>query len=439
MATKHKRNTRDERRTFLHGVIRQIKRSRKPVTILFTDVEGSTSYWDRHGDIKGRLMIDQHNRVVFPVIRRFKGRIIKTIGDAVMASFRDPEYAMKAAIAIQQGLEQKRNEDRTFRMHVRIGIHTGQAIVERKDVYGDAVNVASRIESRGKGDDILVSHGTANRINKAAYHLKKKGSFNLKGKKNPLTIYQCKWQDSAKYVDSVQFSSFLPFVAQQKAELLIHTAVTIGLLYLLYIHYARYVLADSERLSLLTLDPATLLNIHPIAPVVLILLVSVAIQFFGSIHTIPGWAVRLVKGGFGFTIGFAAAYLIAMSVGGITGLEPKRVIMRSDHLFVEVLNDDTMVYSRPDPASKKVRHTDKGKLLLLADVKRSKGITWNKVFLGSHRYGWVQRVLPPAIGVPEKRLTVAYKFYFRYQDLFALVGGLTGFFWGFFNFRVRPV
>lgn len=81
------------------------------VTILFTDVEGSTSYWDRHGDIKGRLMIDQHNRVVFPIIRQFKGKIIKTIGDAVMASFHDPEEAMKAAIAVQQGLEKKRKDD----------------------------------------------------------------------------------------------------------------------------------------------------------------------------------------------------------------------------------------------------------------------------------------------------------------------------------------
>lgn len=56
-------------------------------------------------------MIDQHNRVVFPIIRQFKGKIIKTIGDAVMASFHDPEEAMKAAIAVQQGLEKKRKDD----------------------------------------------------------------------------------------------------------------------------------------------------------------------------------------------------------------------------------------------------------------------------------------------------------------------------------------
>jgi len=439
MPAKKNKKAKEEARTFIHGVIRQIKRSRKPVTILFTDVEGSTSYWDRHGDIKGRLMIDQHNRVVFPVIRNFKGRIIKTIGDAVMASFRDPENAMKAAIAIQQGLEQKRKEDRSFRMHVRIGIHTGQAIVERSDVYGDAVNVASRIESRGKGGDILVSHGTANRLNKAAYHLKKKGSFSLKGKKNPLTIYQCKWQDSAKFVDSVQFTSFLPFAAQQKAELLLHTAVSIGLLYFLYIKYLRYVIADSERLLFLTLDPATLLNVHPVAPVVLILAVSLAIQLFGGIHTIPGWVVRLVKGGFGFAIAFAAVYLVTMTLTGGAEAQVQRVLSRSDHLFVEVVSDNTAIYARPHAGADVLRHTDDGNLLLLADVKRIKGITWNKVFVGGSRHGWVERVLPPRIGVPEKRLTLAYKFYFRYQDLYALIGGMIGFLWGYLNFRIRPV
>lgn len=438
MPAKKNKKPQSEARSFLHGLVRQIKRSRKPVTILFTDVEGSTSYWDRHGDIKGRLMIDQHNRVVFPVIRNYKGRIIKTIGDAVMASFRDPENAMKAAIAIQQGLEQKRKEDRSFRMHVRIGVHTGQAIVERSDVYGDAVNVAARIESRGKGGDILVSHGTASQLNKVAYHLKKKGSFSLKGKKNPLTIYQCNWQDSAKFVDTVQFTSFLPFATQQKAELLMHTAVTIGLLYFIYIKYLRYVVADSERLLFLTLDPATLLNVHPIAPVVLILAVALAIQFFGSIHTIPGWVVRLVKGGFGFAIGFAALYLLMMTFSGSLEQEVRRVISRSDHLFVEVVSNNTAVYARPNSDADVLRYTDSGNLLLLADVKHIKGITWNKVFVGSGRHGWVERVLPPRIGVPEKRLTLAYKYYFRYQDLYALIGGLLGFLWGYLNFRVRP-
>lgn len=426
-------------RAFLNGVVRQIKRSRKPVTILFTDLEGSTSYWDRHGDIKGRLMIDQHNRIVFPVVRKFRGRIIKTIGDAVMAKFRDPEDALKAAIAIQQGLEIKRKEDRSFRMHVRVGIHTGQAIIERQDVYGDAVNVAARVESRGKGDDILVSNGTARLINRQTYHLRKKGSFSLKGKKNPLTIYQCRWQDSVKYVDTVQFRTFLPFARQQKFELLLHVTATIGVLYFLYIKYLRYMVADSEELLLLTLDPVALLNIHAVAPIAVILLTAALILAFGKVHTIPGWIVRTMKGGFGFAIGFALVYIATMLFGGDLERGVQHVISRSDHLFVEVLNDHTAVYQSPRAGATILRHTAAGNLLLLTDVKTVRGLTWNRVFLGGRRYGWVERVLPPRIGVPEKRVTISYKFYFRYRDLYALIGGLVAFLWGFFNFRIRPL
>jgi class 3 adenylate cyclase len=77
-----------------NSIVRQIHRSRRPVTILFTDIEDSTRYWDTYGDVKGRLMVDQHNRLTFPVVKRFGGRIIKTIGDAIMASFKDPEDAV---------------------------------------------------------------------------------------------------------------------------------------------------------------------------------------------------------------------------------------------------------------------------------------------------------------------------------------------------------
>ena len=437
--SKKKIKKKDQSVGFLKGVIRQIKHSRKSVTILFTDVEGSTRYWDRHGDIKGRLMVDQHNRVVFPVIRQLKGKIVKTIGDAVMASFTDPEQAMKAAIAVQQGLEKKRKEDRTFRMHVRVGLHTGQAIVENKDVFGDAVNVAARIEARGKGDEILVSGATARALNKDTYHLKKKGSFALKGKKNPLTLYRCKWQDSARYVDTVEFRSLLPYVTQQKLELLLHTVATIGMLYLLYIKYVRYLIVDSERLAAWALDPGAILNVHPVIPVSVVIVLAVGVQLFGSIHTIPHTVLRFVKGGFGYAVGFAIVILGAVLLTGQAEREMDKVLMRSDHLFVEVLSNGARLRSRASLSGKVIRRVQKGDLMLLTDVKKYKGVTWNKVFLGNNKYGWIQRIKPPRIGVPEKRLTVAYKLYFRRLDVFALFGGLIGFAWGYLNFRIRPV
>ena len=102
-------------------------------------------------------MVDRHNRLLFPMVQKFKGRIIKTIGDSIMAAFSKPEHALKAAVAMQQTMAMERQGDDTFNICIRIGIHTGDAIVEKEDVYGDIVNVAARVEKISKGDEILVS------------------------------------------------------------------------------------------------------------------------------------------------------------------------------------------------------------------------------------------------------------------------------------------
>ncbi len=77
-------------------------------------------------------------------------------------------------------------------------------------------------------------------------------------------------------------------------------------------------------------------------------------------------------------------------------------------------------------------------VLLLADVAVPEGLTWNKVLVGKRKYGWIPRVIPAKLGVPEKRLTIAHKFTFRYRDLYGLVAGLLGFIWGSLSFRIRP-
>ena len=128
------------------STIEAIKRSRKQVTILFSDIEHSTRHWERRGDIDARMLLDRHNRLLFPVIRKFRGKIIKTLGDAIMASFNKPENAVKAGIAIQQQLAAERARDKYFSLHTRIGIHTGKGIIEYDDVFGDVVNVAARLK-----------------------------------------------------------------------------------------------------------------------------------------------------------------------------------------------------------------------------------------------------------------------------------------------------
>ena len=145
------------------SIARQIKSSRREVTILFTDIEYSTYLWDIRGDVEGRLMVDKHNRLLFPIVKAYRGRVIKPIGDAIMASFKHPEDAVRAAIGIQQALDRARRKDDNFYIKVRIGIHTGMAIVEQDDVFGDVVNVASRVVGEAAGGHALVTAAVRDR------------------------------------------------------------------------------------------------------------------------------------------------------------------------------------------------------------------------------------------------------------------------------------
>jgi class 3 adenylate cyclase len=96
-----------------------IRVSKKHITVPFTEIEDSTRYWDKFGDIQGRLMVERHNRLLFPVVHKFRGRIIKTIGDSIMAAFEKPEYALNAAIAMQQTMASERQSDETFTICIR--------------------------------------------------------------------------------------------------------------------------------------------------------------------------------------------------------------------------------------------------------------------------------------------------------------------------------
>jgi len=436
--------TAEKRKRFGGSIIRQIRSTRKQIAILFTDIEGSTRYWDTRGDIDGCLMVDYHNRLIFPVIKKLKGKIIKTIGDAIMASFSRSEQAVKAAIAIQQMLLKTRRQDKNFGLKVRIGIHTGKAIVEHSDVFGDVVNVAARIEQMGQGNEIFLSKNTADKIDKKTFGIVKAISFTPKGKTQEIKVYSCEWRSLDQLIDGIQIDPFLAMKLRHKIEILIYALSCAGILYFLYLKYIRYILADSESLALFYLNSQHFINVPPVVPVILGAVAFLATVLLVRMTTVPHFIFMMLKGSFGFCIGFFLFYLPA------TFIPPKylplkietilnKEIFQSSHLFVEVKATDTNIRKKPSIKSESLKKVDKGNLLLLTNVRKIDQLTWNKVLIGKKNYGWILRVAPPKLGVPEKRLTIAYKFYFKYLDMFAICTGLAEFIWGFINFRLRPV
>jgi class 3 adenylate cyclase/CHAT domain-containing protein/tetratricopeptide (TPR) repeat protein len=170
---------------------------KRQVTVLFTDICGYTQYMDTKGDIVGRGMLQKHNDIVLPLIEKHEGVIIKTIGDAVMATFSSPLAAVKASIAIQNGLyEHNRKIEIADRIHVKIGINMGEALMDETDVFGDAVNVASRIQSQAEKDQILISRNVYEQVGGSEDILcRLHGTAQVKGKAEPLELYWVVWQD----------------------------------------------------------------------------------------------------------------------------------------------------------------------------------------------------------------------------------------------------
>jgi len=162
------------------------------VTIMFTDIAGYTSYVETHGDLAAKSLLQQHNDFLFPLIKENGGQVVKTIGDAVMASFAKVEDGARAAVSIQKKLAAyNRNADTVKQIHIRIGLHAGQAIRDGNDYFGDVVNVAARIEPTGKAGQIRVSDTVFKTIkNDGEFFFSHYGEKKAKGKAAPLSLYR---------------------------------------------------------------------------------------------------------------------------------------------------------------------------------------------------------------------------------------------------------
>ncbi|MBN2694427.1 adenylate/guanylate cyclase domain-containing protein [bacterium] len=169
------------------------KKERRVITVMFTDLKDSTVYFEKHGDIKGRLLIEKHNRLLFPIVEQYRGVLIKTIGDAIMARFDIPLYGVAAAIEMQRVLK-KFNETSKEPIKIRIGLHTGEAIVENSDVFGDTVNLAARIESGTDAESITISKSTLEKIEPfKIIKTSPLGSVKYKGKSDSIETYGVDW------------------------------------------------------------------------------------------------------------------------------------------------------------------------------------------------------------------------------------------------------
>jgi class 3 adenylate cyclase len=136
------------------------------VALLFTDLRGSTALYERVGDAVAFNIVRDHFAFLAGIVRDHDGAVVKTIGDAVMASFGDPADAVKAALAMQARIADfNRSHGAGGELVLKVGIHVGSSVMvslnERLDYFGSTVNMAARLQGQSEGGDIVLSRSVA--------------------------------------------------------------------------------------------------------------------------------------------------------------------------------------------------------------------------------------------------------------------------------------
>lgn len=121
------------------------------LAVLFADICGSTTLYERLGDETARRLIANCITSMTKEVTDHKGTLIKTIGDEIMCTFPTAEAVVSAACAMQSTVKNG------GRMNIRIGIHYGNVICESGDVYGDTVNIAARVASITRANQIMTT------------------------------------------------------------------------------------------------------------------------------------------------------------------------------------------------------------------------------------------------------------------------------------------
>jgi class 3 adenylate cyclase len=166
------------------------------LAILFADVAGSTRLYETLGDAAALALVNRCLAEVRLACEGHGGRIIKTIGDEMMAAFPDAGGAAEAAAELQERIATLAPRERV-RLAMRIGFHFGAAIDTGNDVFGDSVNVAARMVALAKGEQVILSAPTVAALAAPLRdRVREIDSLNVKGKHDDIGIFELLWQDS---------------------------------------------------------------------------------------------------------------------------------------------------------------------------------------------------------------------------------------------------
>jgi adenylate cyclase len=166
-----------------------------PVSVLFVDISGSTLMYAVRGDTAAFALTSACLSLLEEQVCRFGGRVIKRIGDAILAVFNEAEQAVHSAIGMHHALGDPGCALHGEGVHVRVGIASGTAVQDGGDVYGDVVNVAARLVSLAGADEIFLSGDTHDALPlEMREAVRLIDQLSLRGRPDWVLVYEYLWR-----------------------------------------------------------------------------------------------------------------------------------------------------------------------------------------------------------------------------------------------------
>ena len=180
--------------------------------VLFADLAGSTSIYEKLGDTAAKAMIDECLQLMRAATARHGGRVIKTIGDELMCVFPDADRGSMAAVEMQSSVATLAPVS-GVRRSIRVGLHAGPLIEADGDVFGDTVNTAARMTGFAKGDQIITSGATVERMSPVVRSTTRMiGALSVRGKGDDVEIYEVIWSEADDLTTMAPASGEMPAV-----------------------------------------------------------------------------------------------------------------------------------------------------------------------------------------------------------------------------------